>query len=122
MTAGALIVQLHAQGVDINLMMDEWNKLSKEKNYPRNEEGFRRYLTRATSGQVKLTKRKDTKESNPPSDPPPEEFIKWWESHPEGDNFAALVAWRCDRYRLEWKKDKAADCDAVGLTRNDAPF
>ena len=117
MTAGALAIELHAQGGDINLVMDGWTKLSDEKGYPKTEEGMRRYLIRIKDGQGKLPKRKEAKESKPATPPPPEEFIKWWKQHPEGqeDGPQARVAFSCQRYRDEWNEHQASKA-------NDAPF
>jgi hypothetical protein len=119
MTAGALVIELHKQGGDTNLILDGWIKLSDEKGYPKTEEGLRRYLSRIKSGQGNLPKRKLEDERKRVTNPVPEEFIKWWEQHPEGKKDAggpqARVAFDCQRYRDEWNKHKASEA-------NDAPF
>jgi hypothetical protein len=124
MSAGALLIELHKQGGDTNLILDGWIKLSDEKGYPITEEGLRRYLSRIQSGQCKLPKRKEAKETRAATNPPPEEFIAWWKEHPEGkeDGPLARVAFNCQRYRDEWKKHKAGACDAPVAKELSVPF
>jgi hypothetical protein len=117
MTAGALVIELHTQEGDTNLILDGWIKLSDEKGYPKTEEGLRRYLSRIKGGQIKLPTRKGASERTSATPAPPEEFIQWWKQHPEGkeDGPQARVAFSCQRYRDEWNKHKASEA-------NDAPF
>jgi hypothetical protein len=122
-TAGALVIELHTQEGDTNLMLDGWTKLSDEKGYPKTEEGLRRYLTRIKDGKIKLPTRKGANKITSATTPPPEEFIQWWKEHSEGkeDGPQARVAFNCQRYRDEWKQSNSASASAA-MEPHGAPF
>jgi hypothetical protein len=124
MTAGALLIELHTQEGDTNLMLDGWIKLSDEKGYPKTEEGLRRYLSRIKSGQGKFPQRKGGDERKPATDPAPEEFISWWKEHPHGgdDGPSARVAFNCQTYRQAWQRHQAGAFAAQATGEHDTPF
>ncbi len=103
MSAFNLTLGLHEQGADLSRMMDEWIKLSVAKNWPQNEEGWRRYLARAAESGS-FAKVKATKVSTSKMVPVPDDFRRWWADHVEGrqQGVPAEVGYRCRPYRDEW--------------------
>ena len=109
MNAFSLQMSLVDQGADITPMMKGWMDLSDGKGWPKNEEGWKRYLSRLTEsgGFPKIRNKSSSKGGK--QNPPPDEFVKWWAHHPESDlngGPVALVSWNCKIYHTEWEASK----------------
>ncbi len=115
MNAFALEAELFAQNLDLNAMRKEWIKVSGEKGWLQNEEGWRRYLLRVKESGA------GPKQPHVRTVVPvvlPEGFIEWWKEHPhsgwgmreEQEEFSVEppVAYQCVRYHTEWKAHVAA--------------
>lgn len=109
MNAFSLQMSLVEQGADITLMMKAWMELSDGKGWPKNEEGWKRYLSRLSDsgGFPRIRNMSDKK--NDKQHLPPDEFVKWWAHHPESDlngGPIAVVAWNSKIYNDEWEASK----------------
>lgn len=112
MTLFALENQLAEAGYDLHLLRREWKEISTERSWPINETGWRRYLQRVQDTGVgpraPVVRQRVVEEPVPPG------FPAWWQDHRhsgycrmEGRETYTVppgVAWRCERYRREWKE------------------
>jgi hypothetical protein len=103
-SAFSCMVDLAGRGADITAMLNGWIKLSEDKGWPRNEEGWRRYLSRNLEGGTFPRVKKETGKSCSPMTQTPPEFVAWWQGHPDsGGGPSARVAYSCAIYHSEWK-------------------
>jgi hypothetical protein len=107
MNAFSLQMSLVEQGADITSMMKAWMDLSDGKGWPKNEEGWKRYLSRlAQSGAFPRVRAAAHRRSR--DFPPPDEFVDWWSKHPDSlGETPASVAWTCQHYQAQWKSVKS---------------
>lgn len=108
MNAFALQMSLVGEGADITPMMKAWMDLSDGKGWPKNEEGWKRYLLRlAEAGGFPRVTAAASGKSRDSSPPPPDEFVAWWSHHSDSiEGPSARVAWNCLHYRTEWDASK----------------
>ena len=101
------------QGADFTPMFKEWMRLSDEKGYPKNDEGWRRYLLRLTDSGGFPRVRTAASSKSKTSDPlPPEDFVEWWKHHLESGytdgkfDVEPRAAYRAERYVSQWRASK----------------
>jgi hypothetical protein len=79
-SAFSLTLELLAGNADITAMLHTWIKLSELKGWPKNEEGWRRYLNRLNQeGNFPTTKPASDKVASK-SEPVPDLFMEWWKT------------------------------------------
>ena len=113
MNAFSLQMSLVDQGADITPIMKGWMDLSDGKGWPKNEEGWKRYLSRLSdSGAFPKVRSAASGRGKDSSPPPPDDFVEWWKHHLESGHtdgkfdVEPRLAYRAERYVSEWRASK----------------